>query len=47
MLLVSSEMPELLALSDWLLVMRGGEVVARLDPRRASPDQILRHAMPA
>ncbi|MBP8260234.1 MAG: sugar ABC transporter ATP-binding protein [Verrucomicrobia bacterium] len=46
-LLVSSEMPELLALSDWLLVMRGGEVVARLDPRRASPDQILRHAMPA
>ncbi len=46
-LVISSEMPELLGLSDRLLVMRGGEVVARLDPRIASPDQILKHAMPA
>lgn len=46
-LLISSELPELLALSDRLLVMREGVITAELDPRRATQEQILRHAMPA
>jgi ABC-type sugar transport system ATPase subunit len=44
--LVSSELPEILALSHRLLVMCQGRITAELDPRRASPDDILRHAMP-
>ena len=44
--LVSSELPEVLALSDRLLVMRQGEVVAELDPSRTSQEEVLRHAMP-
>jgi len=45
-LLISSELPELLALSDRLLVMREGVLTAELDPRRATQEQILQHAMP-
>ena len=45
-LLVSSELPELLSLSDRLLVMREGELAGELDPRRASQEQIMRLAMP-
>jgi len=46
-LLVSSELPELLALSDRLLVMRGGEITAEFDSRSSTEEEILRHAMPA
>jgi inositol transport system ATP-binding protein len=46
-LLVSSELPELLALSDRLLVMREGTLAAELDPRRTSQEEIMEHAMPA
>lgn len=45
-LLISSELPELLALSDRLLVMREGVVTAELDPRRATQEEVLQHAMP-
>jgi len=45
-LLISSELPELLALSDRLLVMREGVLRAELDPSRATQEEILRHAMP-
>jgi len=45
-LLISSELPELLALSDRLLVMREGILTAELDPRRATQEEILQHAMP-
>lgn len=45
-LLISSELPELLALSDRLLVMRQGRITAELDPRRTTQEDILRHAMP-
>jgi ABC-type sugar transport system ATPase subunit len=45
-LLISSEMPEVLSLSDRLLVMREGEMVAEIDPRTATPDRILALAMP-
>lgn len=45
-LLISSELPELLALSDRLLVMREGVLTAELDPRAVTQEEILRHAMP-
>jgi inositol transport system ATP-binding protein len=45
-LLISSELPELLALSDRLLVMREGELTAELDPLHTTEEEILRHAMP-
>jgi len=44
--LASSELPELLALSNRLLVMREGLVVAELDPAGARPEEILKQAMP-
>ncbi len=44
--LVSSELPEILAVSDRILVMRAGEISAELDPRRSSEEEILRCAMP-
>ncbi len=45
-LLVSSELPEVLSLSHRVLVMRQGMVSAELDPRRTSQQEVLRHAMP-
>jgi inositol transport system ATP-binding protein len=46
-ILISSELPEILSLSDRVLVMRGGAISAELDPNRATETQILRFAMPA
>lgn len=45
-ILISSELPEVLALSDRLLVMRQGSVVVELDPRSTSQEEVLKHAMP-
>jgi inositol transport system ATP-binding protein len=45
-IMVSSELPEILALSHRILVMREGEVTAELDPRRTTQEEILRYAMP-
>jgi ABC-type sugar transport system ATPase subunit len=45
-LLISSELPELLALGDRLLVMREGALTAELDPRAVTQEEVLRHAMP-
>lgn len=45
-LLISSELPELLALCDRLLVMRQGTISAELDPRRTTSEEILHWAMP-
>ena len=42
-LLVSSDLPELLALSQRVIVMRGGRIVARLDRAEADPETVLRH----
>jgi ABC-type sugar transport system ATPase subunit len=39
-LLISSEMPEVLGLVDRLLVMRAGRLVAELDPAAARPEQV-------
>jgi inositol transport system ATP-binding protein len=46
-LLISSEMNELLALSHRILVMREGFSVAELLPDATSPEEILRYAMPS
>jgi ribose transport system ATP-binding protein len=40
-LMVSSELPEVLGVSDRVLVMRGGRVVAELDPRQATQDDVM------
>lgn len=45
-LVISSELPELMSLSDRLIIMRQGRVAAELDPLHASPEEIMRHAMP-
>lgn len=42
--LISSDLPELLSMSDRIYVMRGGAVVAELDPRRTTQEEVLRHA---
>ena len=44
--LVSSELPELLALADRVLVMREGELAATLTREEATPDVIMKHATP-
>jgi ABC-type sugar transport system ATPase subunit len=45
-LMVSSEMTEIMSLSDRILVMREGRIAAELSPRRSSPEEIMKHAMP-
>lgn len=44
-LLISSELPEILGLSHRILVMRAGRVAAELDPRTATQETILHAAM--
>jgi len=46
-ILVSSELPEVLSLSDRLLVMRQGCLAAELIPARSSQEEVLKYAMPA
>ena len=46
-LLVSSEMNEILQLCDRVLVMRQGEISAEVRPRETSPEEILGYSMPA
>ena len=46
-ILVSSELPELLALSDRILVMREGELTAGFHPEKTTQEEILKHAIPA
>lgn len=41
-LLVNSDLPELLALADRLLVLRDGRVATELDPRAATGNEVLR-----
>jgi inositol transport system ATP-binding protein len=45
-LLVSSELPEILSLTHRILVLRQGELSAELAPRQTNQEEILRHAMP-
>jgi len=43
-LVISSELPEVLALADRILVMREGRITAQLAGRQATEEQILRYA---
>jgi putative multiple sugar transport system ATP-binding protein len=45
-IMVSSELPEILAICDRILVMREGTIAAELDPRHSSQEDVLRCAMP-
>jgi len=45
-ILVSSELPEILALSDRIMVLRQGRLSAELDPRQTTQEEILKFAMP-
>ena len=45
LLVISSEMPELLGLADRILVMAGGRLVAELDREAANEERILSLAM--
>ncbi len=45
--LVSSEIPELMSLSDRILVMRQGVISTELNPAQTTPEEILKFAMPA
>jgi inositol transport system ATP-binding protein len=45
-LMVSSELSEILSLSDRILVMRQGILSAAMDAHAATQEEILRHAMP-
>lgn len=45
-ILVSSELSEILALSNRILVLRAGTIAAELDPRQTTPEAILKWAMP-
>ncbi len=44
-LLISSELPELLGLAHRILVMREGRVVAELDAQQTTQGEVLRHAL--
>ena len=46
-LLISSELPEILGLSDRILCLQGGAITATLDAAHATEEIILRAAMPA
>ena len=45
-LLISSELPEVLALAHRIVVLRRGTIAATLDAAEASQEIVLRHAMP-
>ena len=46
-IMISSELPEILLLSSRILVMREGKITAELDPRRTTQAEILKYAMPS
>ena len=45
LIMVSSEMPEVLGMADRILVMHDGRVTGEVDARQAAPQQILQLAM--
>lgn len=45
-LLISSELPEVLALAHRIIVLRRGSIVTTLDATQADQETVLRHAMP-
>jgi ABC-type sugar transport system ATPase subunit len=45
LIVISSELPEILGLSDRILVIRGGEIKAKLSQAEATQELIMKHAM--
>jgi ABC-type sugar transport system ATPase subunit len=43
-IMVSSDLPELLGMSDRILVMRRGRLVAELDAKKTSQEEVLKYA---
>lgn len=46
-IVISSDLPEILAISDRILVVRGGRIVGQLDGKTATQEQTLALALPA
>jgi ABC-type sugar transport system ATPase subunit len=46
-LLISSDLPEVLAMSDRILVMRGGAIAGELSREEATQEKVLALAIPA
>jgi len=44
-ILISSELPEIIGLSDRILVMHNGRITAEVDPRNTTEEEILKYAM--
>ena len=44
--MISSELPEILALSTRILVMQDGWITAELDPRQTTQEEVMKYAMP-
>ena len=44
-IMISSDMPELIAMSDRIMVMRGGRIVAELAKEEINEETILKHAI--
>jgi ribose transport system ATP-binding protein len=43
-IMISSEMPEILAMADRILVMRGGQFTAEFQPGEATQEKLLQSA---
>ena len=43
-IIVSSEMPEVMGISDRIIVMCNGRITGEVDPREVSEEQIMTHA---
>lgn len=44
-IMISSEMPEILGMSDWILVMRNGRVSGQFDGKGATQEKIMKYAL--
>lgn len=44
-MMISSDMPELIAMSDRIIVMRKGSIAAELEKNEISEEAILKHAI--
>ena len=42
--MISTELPETLGISDRVLVMRKGRIVAELDPKKTSEEEIVSYS---
>ena len=42
--MISSEIPEILGMSDRIIVMRDGKIVTELEKNKATPEILIKHA---